>query len=341
MLSNSPNHYDELIYLVYETHRQRKEDYHTKLQIRQQFYDILDDELNVAFDLFVVGSTQTQFSLRSSDMDLCMLVYDHHGHIDQRYRQNKSITIDLLQSIKNIITKRLCSKNEINLLMNAKVPILKIVTEFNYYRIAVDININGDLSIRNTFLLTYYQELDNRVAPLVVAIKSWARKMRIDSPFYGMLSSYSLSLMAIHFLQNIQPPVLPLMHIDDLNDQSVFDQIVNTGRLQEHLCIFIGETRKKFHSYNYSQLGELFFRFIEYYYQRFHYHNQFSIRELFKNQSSSNNIGTFFIMIEDPFHYHNTASSVTISSFNTIMNAFGRTYYSMKSSTFTEQFFDL
>ncbi|OTF82495.1 poly(A) RNA polymerase gld-2-like protein [Euroglyphus maynei] len=331
------NYYDDLIYLVYETHRQRKEDYQAKLKIRQHFYEILNSKLDVSFDLYMVGSTQTQFSLRSSDMDLCMLVYDADGHIDQRYRQDKATTIALLKSIKDIISEKLWLKNEINLLMNARVPILKIETEHNFYRVAVDLNINGDLSIRNTFLLTYYQELDHRVAPLVVAIKSWARKNRIDSPFYGMLSSYSLSLMAIHFLQNIQPPILPLLQID-LTNQSTFDRIVNTGRLQEHLNVFILETRKKFHSQNRLPLGELFYRFIGYYLQRFSYRYHFSIRELFAYRFSSN--GTF-IMIEDPFHYHNTASSVTISSYMTIMEAFRRTYSSLKCYTLSEQFFDL
>lgn len=340
IVSNFVNYYNDLIYLVYEKHRQRKEDYKTKLQIRQQFYDIIvDSKLDVSFDLYMVGSTQTQFSLRSSDMDLCMLVYDNNGQIDHRYRHDKATTIALLKSIKDIISEKLLLKNEINLLMNAKVPILKIETEQN--RIAVDLNINGDISIRNTFLLTYYQELDYRVAPLVVAIKSWARKNRIDSPFYGMLSSYSLSLMAIHFLQNIQPPILPLMRAE-LSDQIRFDRIVNTGHLLEHLNTFIMETKKKFHSHNNQwPLGELFYRFIEYYHHRFsfNHYNHFSIRELFSNRLSSNN--SSFIMVEDPFHYHNTASSVTISSYITIMEAFRRTYQLLNAFTLSDQFFDL
>lgn len=195
-------------------------------------------------------------------------------------------------------------------------------------------------------VLFFRRELDDRVAPLVIAIKSWARKNCIDSPFYGMLSSYSLSLMAIHFLQNIQPPILPLMQIElssgSSNDdqQQQFDHIVDSGRLQENLDIFLLETRKKFHCQNHWSLGELFYRFIEYYQQRFDYHQTFSVRKLFDNRLSSSITGSSFIVIEDPFHYHNTASSVTLSSFITIMNVFNHTYSSLKCFTLSEQFFD-
>ncbi|KAF7490815.1 Poly(A) RNA polymerase gld-2 [Sarcoptes scabiei] len=164
---------NELIHLVYEKHRQRKEDYDRKLEVRELFYDLLNDNLDIAFDLYMVGSSQTQFSLRSSDMDLCMLVYDDQGRIDKRLIQNH--------------------ETKLKLLMNARVPILKIGASKYFYQIAVDLNINGDVSIRNTFLLTFYQELDNRVAPLVVAVKSWAHKKQIDLPYRGTLLAIVLA----------------------------------------------------------------------------------------------------------------------------------------------------
>ncbi|KAI7693213.1 Poly(A) RNA polymerase gld-2 [Sarcoptes scabiei] len=185
---------NELIHLVYEKHRQRKEDYDRKLEVRELFYDLLNDNLDIAFDLYMVGSSQTQFSLRSSDMDLCMLVYDDQGRIDKRLIQNRNRTISLLQTIKNIIQKNYAlDETKLKLLMNARVPILKIGASKYFYQIAVDLNINGDVSIRNTFLLTFYQELDNRVAPLVVAVKSWAHKKQIDLPYRGTLLAIVLA----------------------------------------------------------------------------------------------------------------------------------------------------
>lgn len=147
----------KLIHFVYETHRQRKEDYQIKLQLRKKFYDILNGNLQIPFDLFIVGSSQTQFALNSSDMDLCMLLYDNDGNIDKRYMNDKAITIDLLSTIKDIIKESFDSINVVELVDNARVPILKIQTDSKFSRLAVDLNINGDISIRNTFLLAYYQ----------------------------------------------------------------------------------------------------------------------------------------------------------------------------------------
>ena len=51
--------------------------------------------------------------------------------------------------------------------------------------------------------------VDWRVRPLVVVVKLWAREHEINDAKSMTISSYSLTLMVIHYLQSgVHPPVL-------------------------------------------------------------------------------------------------------------------------------------
>ena len=80
-------------------------------------------------------------------------------------------------------------------------------------RLDVDINLNNHIGIRNTHLLKCYSDLDHRVKPLILYIKKWANFHEINDASQQTISSYSLCLMAIFFLQNVcTPPILPVLH---------------------------------------------------------------------------------------------------------------------------------
>lgn len=57
--------------------------------------------------------------------------------------------------------------------------------------------------------------VDWRVRPLVCVIKEWAKRHGINSANHSSLTSYSLVLMAIHYLQcGVKVPILPsLQHL--------------------------------------------------------------------------------------------------------------------------------
>lgn len=65
----------------------------------------------------------------------------------------------------------------------------------------IDLNVNNSVGIRNTQLLNCYSRLDWRVAPLALAVKAWAEHHGINQAKFMTLSSYSLVLMLIHYLQ--------------------------------------------------------------------------------------------------------------------------------------------
>lgn len=84
-------------------------------------------------------------------------------------------------------------------LIVAKVPILKfkdLLTGFE-----IDLNCNNSIGIHNTHLLHCYARLDWRVRALVVIIKVWAQANNINDAKNMTISSYSLALMVINYLQ--------------------------------------------------------------------------------------------------------------------------------------------
>lgn len=73
-----------------------------------------------------------------------------------------------------------------------------------------DINFSNHLALHNTHLLKCYTLCDERVKPMVIFVKLWAKRRKINSPYHGTLSSYGYVLMVLHYLMNIvQPPLIP------------------------------------------------------------------------------------------------------------------------------------
>ncbi|KNG49499.1 pap oas1 substrate-binding domain-containing protein [Stemphylium lycopersici] len=76
--------------------------------------------------------------------------------------------------------------------------------------IQCDINFENPLGIHNTQMLRCYSLTDPRVRPMVLFVKSWAKRRKINSAYSGTLSSYGWVLMVLHYLVNVAtPPVCP------------------------------------------------------------------------------------------------------------------------------------
>lgn len=76
--------------------------------------------------------------------------------------------------------------------------------------IQTDINFFNPLGLHNTQLLYCYSLCDDRVQPMVLFVKAWAKRRKINSSYSGTLSSYGYVLMVLHYLANVvSPPVIP------------------------------------------------------------------------------------------------------------------------------------
>jgi terminal uridylyltransferase len=80
--------------------------------------------------------------------------------------------------------------------------------------IQCDINFENPLGIHNTHMLRCYSMTDPRVRPIVLFVKAWAKRRKINSSYSGTLSSYGWVLMVLHYLVNVsQPPVCPNLQL--------------------------------------------------------------------------------------------------------------------------------
>ncbi|CBZ52546.1 Novel protein (Zgc:110560), related [Neospora caninum Liverpool] len=82
--------------------------------------------------------------------------------------------------------------------------------ERNTQMVSCDISVNNLLAVVNSKLLGAYVGIDPRLRTLGYAVKFWAKGRNINDRSRGTVSSFSLVLMLIHFLQNhVQPRILP------------------------------------------------------------------------------------------------------------------------------------
>ncbi|KAI4184695.1 MAG: hypothetical protein LQ348_004512 [Seirophora lacunosa] len=79
-----------------------------------------------------------------------------------------------------------------------------------------DIIFSNPLAIHNSAMLRCYNLSDPRVKPMVLFVKAWAKRRKINSPYHGTLSSYGYVLMVLHYLINIAKPAicLNLQHVE-------------------------------------------------------------------------------------------------------------------------------
>ena len=137
--------------------------------------------------------------------------------------------------------------------------------------IQCDINFSNHLALHNTKLLKCYTLCDERVKPMVIFVKAWAKRRKINSPYHGTLSSYGYVLMVLHYLMNVaQPPVIPNLQrtpraLDDTSpendkvidgyvvrfwrDENDIRRIVASGRLRQNRTDTVGSLLRGFYQY--------------------------------------------------------------------------------------------
>ena len=70
------------------------------------------------------------------------------------------------------------------------------------------------LPIYVSIYVCLYFQLDWRVRPLGIVIKKWAKNAGINDAKFSTMSSYTISLMVINYLQcGVTPPVLPSLQL--------------------------------------------------------------------------------------------------------------------------------
>jgi len=287
-----------------------------KIFLWKKLLETLHQEMECG--LAVSGSTFNGFGGSGADLDMCL--YPHGPALSDQHWLSMARTL-LRKKCKSFI------RGDIQLI-KAKVPILKFYDFVG--RLEVDLSVNNPTSARNTHLLYCYSQLDYRVRPLVLSIKRWAKNNQINEARLQTLSSYSLSLMVIHYLQaGVTPPVLPCLQ---KTQPGVFNCVSDIFNLPY--------TAQPLPSNNTDPLGKLFVGFFKYYTtpNRFNTHRDVaSVREGGKlrredceHYSREMRTGpgqwSAHLLIEEPFDRTNAARAVcSLEKWNLIKAVFNAT----------------
>lgn len=142
--------------------------------------------------------------------------------------------------------------------------------------IMCDINFSNHLALHNSHMLKCYSLCDPRVRNMVIFVKAWSKKRKINTPYHGTLSSYGYVLMVLHYLVNIaRPPVLPnlqrvpLAFQDELS-ASIVELDGHNVQFLRHESLIENLTRQNKITTNTETLGSLLRGFFHYYAQQDH-----------------------------------------------------------------------
>ena len=129
---------------------------------------------------------------------------------------------------------------KVNCIFRARVPIISILGGEND-SLDMDISVHAlhNFGRYTVVALRVLGEIDPRVRELILAIKTWAQRRQINEAFRGTLNSFSLILMVIFMLQNVEPPILP----------NIFNTVVPmrgdaASRARKHLATLHGGAGK-------------------------------------------------------------------------------------------------
>ncbi|XP_019722530.1 poly(A) RNA polymerase GLD2 isoform X2 [Hippocampus comes] len=292
---NSMNHHvhdnDQLSFQVaclFEMCQQQ----HSDLCRKETCRSLLQEDMRVCTmgQLYMTGSTMSGLACRSSDADLCYVL-----HVSK-----KMDPIAVLSSLQRIMS----SMNLVERvrLIRATVPILRFKEKGS--NLMFDLNVNNIVGIRNTFLLKSYAYAEPRIRPLILVIKKWARHRQINDASQGTLSSYTLALMVLHYLQTLEKPVIPSLQMDF---PECFDPSLEIDMIPE-----AAQNIPRYHSRNQSSLGTLLLGFLGYYATQFSWNNNvISVRAgKALPRHHHPNWKDKLICVEEPFEKKNVARAV-------------------------------
>ncbi|KIJ23540.1 hypothetical protein M422DRAFT_77231 [Sphaerobolus stellatus SS14] len=214
--------------------------------------------------LLSFGSTANGFSLRNSDMDLCCLIDSSQPPLSAS---------DLVTMVGDLLERE--TKFKVKTLPHARIPIVKLSLDPSPglpYGISSDIGFENRLALENTRLLMSYASIDPvRVRTLVIFLKVWSKRRKINSPYLGTLSSYGYALLVIFFLVHVKnPPVLP--NLQQLPPpRPVPYEDTHIGGNDVWFFDDIDLLKERWQSSNTESVGELLIDFFKYYSRDFTY----------------------------------------------------------------------
>ncbi|CAF1521748.1 unnamed protein product [Adineta ricciae] len=258
---------------------------------RQDILNYLQTEFRKSYpscSVHAYGSSLNGFGLRQSDLDICVLLTDNYEELD----------IGILEKLFQIMRSTPHVFRDVEFVRDTRVPIIRSI--HSPLNIEIDVTLHNVFAMENTRLLRVYSMIDSRVPQLGYMVKHLVKICDIGDAKFGTLSSYAYIIMLIHFLQQIQPPVLPVL---------------------QQRQVWINK-----YGPNTLTTGELWIAFLRYYADQFDYEKHVvAIRQI--EPLTRDEKGWFHrtIAIEDPFILtHNLAERLSLQKWTFIRRVFIR-----------------
>lgn len=156
------------------------------------------------------GSAANGFLTRGADLDVTC--YQTSGLVEDPKTVSRQIKRKLLPALSKLPHFSIKDK-----ILKARVPIVKL--KFRDY-LDVDLSCHNQQALHNTYLLRAYANLNPIVRGLVLCVKHWSKQEGVVGAAMGNLSSYSLTLMALYFLQvdvTLAMPCIPTAYASMAN----------------------------------------------------------------------------------------------------------------------------
>ncbi|XP_034026885.1 terminal uridylyltransferase 7 isoform X2 [Thalassophryne amazonica] len=263
--------------------------------------------------LQLFGSSKNGFGFRQSDLDICMVLegQDSIDDVD---------CISIIESLARQLRKHPALKNILPI-TTAKVPIVKFCHV--HTGLEGDISLYNTLALHNTHLLASYAAIDRRVKILCYVMKTFAKMCDIGDASRGSLSSYAYTLMVLFFLQQRNPPVIPVLQ-EIYNGKKKPELLVDGWNV--YFCNDLETLPSRWPQFgkNTETVGELWLGLLRFYTEDFDFREhvvcvrQKALLTTFNKQWTSK-----YIVIEDPFDLnHNLGAGLSRKMTNFIMKAF-------------------
>ncbi|XP_052397285.1 terminal uridylyltransferase 4 isoform X1 [Carassius gibelio] len=270
-------------------------------------------EYNDKAQLCLFGSSKNGFGFRDSDLDICMTLEGH----DTAEKLNCK---EIIEGLAKVLKKHTGLRNILPI-TTAKVPIVKF--EHRQSGLEGDMSLYNTLAQHNTRMLATYAALDPRVQFLGYTMKVFAKRCDIGDASRGSLSSYAYILMVLYFLQQREPPVVPVL-------QEIFDGNTVPQRMVDGWNAFffddLDELQRRLPELhqNKETVGELWLGLLRFYTEEFDFKEHvISIRQRKRLTTFEKQWTSKCIAIEDPFDLnHNLGAGVSRKMTNFIMKAF-------------------
>ncbi|XP_040396770.1 terminal uridylyltransferase 7 isoform X3 [Cygnus olor] len=303
-------------------------------QAREYIRQNLENFIRMEFPgtkLNLFGSSKNGFGFKQSDLDICMTM-------DGLETAEGLDCIRIIEDLAKVLKKQSGLRNVLPI-TTAKVPIVK----FFHVRsgLEVDISLYNTLALHNTRLLSSYSAIDPRVKFLCYTMKVFTKMCDIGDASRGSLSSYAYTLMVLYFLQQRNPPVIPVL-------QEIYKEPKKPEILVDGWNVYFFDKIEELPDVwpdfgkNTESVGQLWLGLLRFYTEEFDFKEHVicirrkNLLTTFKKQWTSK-----YIVIEDPFDLnHNLGAGLSRKMTNFIMKAFinGRRVFGTPVKIFPKEY---